>query len=186
MRHLESFAKRFSRLARSLWASEPTLQLTLFSIPKGPDKMATFAEVPWIAKHIELYRTDPEKAHMWDSAEAGGEGMLPTLLITTTGRKSGEPRSIPLIYKAIDGNYVIIASKGGMPNPPIWFLNLEANPACELMVGAKPVSARARIAEGDERERLWAELQEIYPPYAAYKVSAGDRVIPVVVLEPVE
>jgi hypothetical protein len=82
--------------------------------------MATFAEVPWIAKHIELYRTDPEKAHMWDSAEAGGEGMLPTLLITTTGRKSGEPRSIPLIYKAIDGNYVIIASKGGMPNHPIW------------------------------------------------------------------
>ncbi len=93
--------------------------------------MATFAEVPWIAKHIELYRTDPEKAHMWDSAEAGGEGMLPTLLITTTGRKSGEPRSIPLIYKAIDGNYVIIASTGGMPNHPIWSLKLEANAACE-------------------------------------------------------
>ena len=79
---------------------------------KDKRPMATFAEIPWIKKHIELYQTDPEKAHMWDSAEAGGQGLLPTLLITTKGRKTGEPRSIPLIYKEVDGNYVVIGSKG--------------------------------------------------------------------------
>lgn len=147
--------------------------------------MSTFAEIPWIAEHIELYKTDPEKAHMWDSSVLGGPGLLPTLLLTTIGRKSGEKRSLPLIYKEIDGAYVIIASKGGMPNHPIWFLNLEANPECDLMVGAKPVKARARVAEGEERTRLWDELEAIYPPYKDYQANAGDRVIPVVVLDPV-
>ena len=147
--------------------------------------MSSFAEIPWIAEHIELYKTDPEKAHMWDSSHLGGPGVLPTLLLTTTGRKSGEKRSLPLIYKEIDGAYVIIASKGGMPNHPIWFLNLEANPACDLMVGAKPVKARARVAEGEERTKLWAELAELYPPYDDYQKNAGERVIPVVVLDPI-
>ena len=148
--------------------------------------MPSFAEVPWIAEHIELYRNDPEKAHMWDSSHLGGPGILPTLLLTTTGRKSGEKRSLPLIYREIDGAYVIIASKGGMPNHPVWFLNLEADPNCDLMVGAKPVKASARIAEGEERERYWKLLDEIYPPYTDYQKTAGGRVIPVVVLDPVE
>ncbi|MBW2426499.1 MAG: nitroreductase family deazaflavin-dependent oxidoreductase [Deltaproteobacteria bacterium] len=148
--------------------------------------MSTFAEIPWIAEHIELYKTDPEKAHMWDSTALGGPGLLPTLLLTTTGRKSREKRSLPLIYKEIDGAYVIIASKGGMPNHPIWFLNLEANPACDLMVGAKAVKARARVAEGEERQRLWNELEAIYTPYRQYQENAGERVIPVVVLDPVD
>ncbi len=147
--------------------------------------MSTFAEIPWIAEHIELYETDPEKAHMWDSSILGGPGLLPTLLLTTIGRKSGEKRSLPLIYKEIDGAYVVIASKGGMPNHPVWFLNLEANPDCDLMVGAKAVKARARVAEGEERTRLWDELEAIYPPYKDYQANAGDRVIPVVVLDPV-
>jgi len=148
--------------------------------------MPAFSEIPWIAEHIELYRTDPAKAHMWDSSVLGGPGVLPTLLLTTTGRKSGEKRALPLIYREVDGAYVIIASKGGMPNHPIWFLNLEADPNCDLMVGAKAVKARARVAEGDERERLWKLLDEIYPPYTDYQKNAGDRVIPVVVLDPVD
>ena len=146
--------------------------------------MAKFSEIPWIAEHIELYKTDPEKARMWDSTPLGGPGLLPTLLLTTTGRKSGEPRPLPLIYGEDGDSYVIIASKGGMPTHPVWYLNLEANPECELMVGAKAVSARARVAEGDERERLWKQMAEIYPPYDDYQKSAGDRVIPVVVLDP--
>jgi deazaflavin-dependent oxidoreductase (nitroreductase family) len=147
--------------------------------------MANFGEIPWIKQHIELYKTDPEKARMWDSTVAGGPGPLPTLLLTTTGRKSGEPRSLPLIYGEADGAYVVIASKGGMPHHPIWFLNLEAHPECDLMVGAKAVRARARVAEGDERERLWRQMAEIYPPYDQYQKNAGERVIPVVVLEPI-
>jgi len=146
--------------------------------------MPTFSEIPWIAEHIALYKSDPEKAHMWDSSALGGPGVLPTLLLTTTGRKSGEKRSLPLIYGKDGDNYVIIASKGGMPNHPIWFLNLEANPECELMVGPKALDARARVAEGDERARLWKQMAELYPPYDDYQKNAGDRVIPVVVLEP--
>ena len=65
--------------------------------------MANFSEIPWIAEHIKLYRTDPEKAHMWDSTVAGGTGPLPTLLLTTTGRNSGKPRALPLIYGEADG-----------------------------------------------------------------------------------
>lgn len=148
--------------------------------------MTNFSEIPWIAEHIELYRTDPEKARLWDSTPLGGPGVLPTLLLTTIGRKSGEPRSLPLIYGEAEGAYVIIASKGGLPNHPIWYLNLEANPECDLMVGAKAVKARARVAEGAEREALWKQMAEIYPPYDEYQTNAGDRVIPVVVLDPVD
>lgn len=147
--------------------------------------MANFSEVPWIAKHIELYRSDPAKAEMWDSSPLGGPGILPTLLLTTIGRKTSKPRALPLIYGQSGDSYVIIASKGGMPNHPIWFLNLEADPACDLMVGAKSVAARARIAKGKERSRLWAEMAAIYPPYDDYQKTAGDRTIPVVVLDPV-
>ena len=147
--------------------------------------MADFSQIPWIAEHTELYRTDPESAHMWDSSHIGGPGVLPTLLLTTTGRKSGQPRALPLIYGESGGAFVIIASKGGMPNHPIWYLNLVANPDCELMVGSRPVSARARVAEGEERERLWKEMGELYPPNDEYQERAGERTIPVVVLDPV-
>jgi deazaflavin-dependent oxidoreductase (nitroreductase family) len=148
--------------------------------------MANFSEVPWIAAHIELYRTDPEKAHMWDSSPLGGPGLLPTLLLTTTGRKSGEKRSLPLIYGEHGDAHVVIASKGGMPNHPIWFLNLEADPDCELMVGPRRIHARARVATGEERERLWQKMAAIYPPYDKYQETAGARTIPVVVLEPAD
>lgn len=146
--------------------------------------MPNFSEIPWIAKHIELYKTDPEKAHMWDSSEAGGSGLLPTLLLTTTGRKSGELRSLPLIYGTTGESYVIIASKGGMPTHPVWYLNLQAKAECELRVGAKAVSARARVAEGEERKKIWAEMAIIYPPYLDYQ-KATERKIPVIVLDPV-
>lgn len=146
--------------------------------------MVDFKAIPWIAEHIELYRTDPEKAHLWDSTHLGGPGLLPTLLLTTTGRKTGEPRALPLIYGTVGDSYVVIASKGGMPSHPIWYLNLEAHPECELQVGAKRLTARARVVEGEERERIWNQMVEVYPPYVDYK-KATERIIPVVVLDPV-
>lgn len=146
--------------------------------------MANFSEIPWIAKHIELYRTDPEKARLWDSTPLGGPGLLPTLLLTTRGRKSGKPRPSPLIYGEEGDGYVVVASKGGLPNHPVWYLNLEADPDCELMVGAKRVAAHARVAKGAERERLWKKMAAIYPPYDEYQERAKGRTIPVVVLEP--
>lgn len=146
--------------------------------------MSKFSQMDFIQKHIALYRSDPEKAHMWDSTPAGGRGLLPTLLLTTKGRKTGKPRAAPLIYGERDGNYVVVASRGGTPTHPVWFLNLEANPECELQVGTKHVRARARVAEGEERERLWKQMAEIYPPYDQYQKNAAARIIPVVVLEP--
>jgi deazaflavin-dependent oxidoreductase (nitroreductase family) len=147
--------------------------------------MPSFAEVPWIAEHIRLYQTDPEKARLWDSTPLGGPGLLPTLLLTTKGRKTGQPRPLPLIYGEAGASYVVIASKGGLPSHPVWFRNLEADPHCELMVGAKRVRARARVATGEERERLWRQMVAIYPPYAEYQTRATPRVIPVVVLDPI-
>jgi deazaflavin-dependent oxidoreductase (nitroreductase family) len=146
--------------------------------------MPNFSEIPWIAEHIRLYQTDPEKAHLWDSRPVGGPGLLPTLLLTTRGRKSGAPRPLPLIYGSAGRSYVVIASKGGMPEHPLWFRNLEAQPECELQVGAKHLRARARVAEGAERERLWAQMAELYPPYLTYQKNTQRR-IPVVVLDPV-
>lgn len=142
-------------------------------------------ELPsWIVDHIKLYQEDPEAAHMWDSGPLGGPGLLPTLLLTTTGRKSGEPKPLPLIYKEIDGNFVIIASKGGAPSHPVWYLNLEANHDCEIQVGSRHFHATMRVAEGSERSDVWAQMAEVYPPYNAYQETAGDRQIPVVVLMP--
>ena len=138
----------------------------------------------WIREHIELYMSDPEAAHMWDSSHLGGPGVLPTLLLVTKGRKSGEPKPLPLIYGKAGDNYVIIASKGGAPAHPAWYLNLRAEPNCDVKVGSLDVAVTARDAEGEEREDLWRQLAEIYPPYDDYQSAAGDRRIPVVVLEP--
>ncbi|MGI9288599.1 MAG: nitroreductase family deazaflavin-dependent oxidoreductase [Pseudomonadales bacterium] len=137
----------------------------------------------WIAEHIKLYLTDPEKAHMWDSSLGGGSGMLPTLLLITKGRKSGAERMLPLIYKKVGDAFVVIASKGGHPSHPSWYLNLDATQDCDIRVAADQYRVKARDAEGAEREDLWQQMAEIYPPYNDYQVRAGDRQIPVVVLD---
>jgi len=90
----------------------------------------------------------------------------------------------PLIYKKVDDGYVIIASKGGAPNHPAWYLNLQGDAECEIKVGSLGLAVAARDAAGDERQALWDQLAEVYPPYNAYQQNAGERVIPVVVLEP--
>ena len=144
----------------------------------------TDTELPgWIAEHVQLYREDPDKGHMWDSTFAGGPGLLPTLLLSTTGRKSGRTSVLPLIYKKVNRAYVIIASKGGAPAHPAWYLNLVADPNCEIQVAHDHFRVRARTEEGDERESLWQQLAEIHPPYKDYQ-AATTRKIPVVVLEP--
>ena len=137
----------------------------------------------WIRDHLELYAKDPQKGHDWDSTAAGGPGILPVLLLSTKGRKSGVTRTLPLIYRKVNGGFVIIASKGGAPNHPAWFLNLEADADCEIQVVRDHFQVRARIAQGEEREDLWEKLVEIYPPYNDYQ-AATERQIPVVVLDP--
>jgi deazaflavin-dependent oxidoreductase (nitroreductase family) len=138
----------------------------------------------WIRNHVRRYlESDGADGHMWDSSVAGGSGPVPTLLLTTRGRKSGEPRLLPLIYGKADGGYVIIASKGGAPSHPAWYLNLAAHPEVDVQVAADRFKATARVATGDERSALWSQMVELYPPYTAYQ-ERTEREIPVVVLEP--
>ena len=137
----------------------------------------------WISDHLKRYlASDGADGHMWDSGPVGGPGLLPTLLLTTTGRRSGKSIIMPLIYGEADGNYVIIASKGGAPKHPGWYLNLGANSAVEVQVKADRFKAKARTVTGDERAALWKKMEFIYPPYNDYQAKT-DREIPVVVLE---
>lgn len=136
----------------------------------------------WIAAHVKLYLEDPEKAHLWDSASVGGPGVLPTLLLTTVGRRSGKPRHSPLIYAREGGGYVVVASKGGASSHPAWYHNLLGNPTCEIRVGEKRHHVRARTTQGDERSELWNVMAKLFPGYIGYK-KRTDREIPVVVLE---
>jgi deazaflavin-dependent oxidoreductase (nitroreductase family) len=141
-------------------------------------------ELPgWIAAHTKLYLEDPEKGHQWDSTAVGGPGVLPTLLLFTRGRKSGEIRTLPLIYGKSGQSYVVIASKGGAPQHPAWYLNLQQDPECEIQVAHDRFRVRARTSTGAERVALWQQLVAIYPPYSDYQ-AATSRQIPVVVLEP--
>ena len=138
----------------------------------------------WIKKHVALYLSDGEAGHYWDSSMGGGEGMLTTLLLTTKGRKSGNASILPLIYRPTDtGGYCIIASKGGAPSHPSWFLNLQAQPNVHVQVATQKFNAVARIAEGAEREQLWQKMVDYYGPYTDYQ-AATQRQIPVVVLDP--
>ena len=132
-----------------------------------------------IKSHLEQYREDPEAAHEWNPYGK----VVPALLLTAYGRTSGKPRARPLIYKKVGDKYVIVASMGGAPTHPNWYLNLVANPDCEIQVAKETIEVRARTAEGDERAELWTEMVEVLPQYAEYQTRT-DRQIPVVVLEP--
>ena len=113
----------------------------------------------------------------------GRVGKARVLLLTTTGRKSGRPRTQPLLYTRAGDGYAVIASKGGAPQHPLWYLNLQANPHVEVTVGRVTRKARARDAEGEEREQLWRAMTRVYAGYGTYAERTSRR-IPVVVLEP--
>jgi F420H(2)-dependent quinone reductase len=108
----------------------------------------------------------------------------PVCLVTMKGRKTGQRRTVPLIYLQDGRDYVIVASKGGMDEHPLWYLNLVANPDAEVEIGTDRIPVRARTASPAEKGRLWPRLLEIYPDYADYQ-RRTERQIPVVVLEPV-
>jgi deazaflavin-dependent oxidoreductase (nitroreductase family) len=125
--------------------------------------------------HVERYReTDGAEGHEWRGTQ--------TLLLTTKGRKSGEPRTTPLIYGRNDGNVMVVASKGGSDAPPAWYRNLEADPEVEVQIKGERFHARARNATPDEKPELWRRMTKEWPDYDSYQEST-DREIPVVLLE---
>jgi deazaflavin-dependent oxidoreductase (nitroreductase family) len=131
----------------------------------------------WVREHLHRYvATDGENGHEWRPG-------VPTLLLTTRGRRSGHLRRTPLIYGRDGDGYVVVASKGGTPDHPGWYHNLVARPEVTIQVGPDEMPARARTTEGDEREALWTQMTAIWPDYDNYQAKTS-RQIPIVVLEP--
>jgi deazaflavin-dependent oxidoreductase (nitroreductase family) len=127
-------------------------------------------------EHVRAYReTDGELGHDWQRG-------APVLLLTTTGRRSGEQRTTPLIYGRSGDDYLIVASRGGSPEPPAWYRNIGQQPEVEVQVLADRFRARARTATAEEKPAMWQEMVGHWPDYDEYQ-RRTDREIPVVVLE---
>jgi deazaflavin-dependent oxidoreductase (nitroreductase family) len=127
-------------------------------------------------EHVDRYReTDGEEGHEWRGTQ--------TLLLTTTGRRSGERRTTPLIYAPHGGDaYLVVASKGGSDAPPAWYMNLEQDPNVEVQVKGERLKARARTATAEEKPDMWKKMAAEWPDYDEYQRQT-EREIPVVVLE---
>ena len=129
----------------------------------------------WQAEHARRYlATNGEDGHIWEG--------VPTLLLTTTGRKSGKSYTTPLIYGEHNGRYVVVASRGGAPEHPQWYRNLTAQPEVGVQVKADRFRARARTASPEEKPELWKLMTSIWPAYDDYQTRT-EREIPVVIIE---
>jgi deazaflavin-dependent oxidoreductase (nitroreductase family) len=123
--------------------------------------------------HVSAYReTDGERGYHWRGTTI--------LLLTTNGRSSGELRTTPLIHRTDGDGWIVVASKGGVPDHPSWYKNLEAHPEVTIQVKADEIPVRASTALGEERERLWGLMTEVWPAYDQYQQKTA-REIPVVV-----
>ena len=123
-------------------------------------------------EHVRVYReTDGERGYHWRGTTI--------LLLTTQGRTSGEPRTTPLIHRTDGERWVVVASKGGAPKNPSWYENLLVNPQAEIQVKGEQVPVLSTTAQGEERERLWSLMVEVWPAYEEYQTKT-DRQIPVV------
>ena len=128
---------------------------------------------PHVARYLE---TNGEDGYHWRNGRT-------VLILFTTGRRSGEPRTNALIFRPWGDAYLVIASKGGADSPPAWFLNLSDDPEVEVQVKDRRIPVRARVATPDEKPEMWRTMVEAWPDYDDYQAST-DREIPVVVLEP--
>jgi deazaflavin-dependent oxidoreductase (nitroreductase family) len=144
----------------------------------GEDERPTDPRAGWVRDHLHRYvATDGADGHEWRPG-------VPTLLLTTRGRRSGKLRRTPLIYGRDGDAYVVVASYGGSPEHPDWYFNLSDDPEVEIQVGDEVRPARAATAEGEDRGRLWSQMTGIWPDYDTYQART-QRAIPVVTLEPV-
>jgi deazaflavin-dependent oxidoreductase (nitroreductase family) len=138
----------------------------------------------WMVEHANRYLSSGGTVgHIYKMTQPGRPEMtVPSLLLTTTGRKSGERFIFPLFYGKAGDSYFVVASKGGAPQHPGWYRNILANPDVDVQVGTARMKARARTATGEERALLWEKALEFWPAYADYQRKT-EREIPVVVLD---
>lgn len=129
----------------------------------------------WVAEHAQRYlATNGEDGHLWRG--------VPTLALTTIGRKTGTPRRTMLIYGRDGDNYLLVASQGGAPQHPQWYQNLVAQPEVGVQVLAERFTARARTATPEEKARLWPTMTALWPAFDEYQAKTS-RDIPLVILE---
>ena len=154
--------------------------------PDGLDKPYVKKIIKTISKvNVAVYRwTGGLLGSTWRVGSAFPWG-IPVLLLTSIGRKSGEPRIVPLLYIEDGPNIIVVGSQGGLPTDPLWVKNLDANPTCEVQIKRRKTKMRARTANPEERAELWPKLVAHYADYASYETWT-DRVIPVIILEPVD
>lgn len=154
--------------------------------------MASDPPAPYNARQVRTGRIVIKvgsRLNTWIYRVSGGriggrfKGGVPVLLLTTVGRRSGEPRTVPLLYLADGDSLVVVASQGGMPMHPAWYHNLVAHPRVTVEEGRREREMVAREADDDERARLWPLLDAMYPDYEAYRART-ERRIPVIVLDP--
>ncbi|SEK87268.1 nitroreductase family deazaflavin-dependent oxidoreductase [Nonomuraea pusilla] len=127
-------------------------------------------------EHVRRYQeTDGAEGHDWNGTTV--------LLLTTKGRRTGQPYTTPLIYQRHGDACVVVASKGGDPDHPQWYKNLQADPQVEVQVKGERFRARARTATDEEKPELWGLMTRTWPDYDEYQTKT-DRQIPVVVLDP--
>ncbi len=126
-------------------------------------------------EHVDRYvATDGEEGYVWRND-------APILILTTTGRKSGEERTNALIFGRYGDDYLVVGSRGGAPAPPSWYLNLVADPEVHVQVKGDRFAAHARTATAEEKSKLWKTMTAIWPDYDGYQ-QRTEREIPVVVL----
>jgi F420H(2)-dependent quinone reductase len=154
--------------------------------PKGLDRPSTTRIIKVMsAVHTRMYRVSGGRLGKNWRVGSAVRRPIPVCLVTTIGRKSGQPRTVPLVYMRDGANIVLVASKGGLPENPQWYGNVTANPEVEIEIGRRRSHWRARVAEADERAALWPRLVDMYADFASYQ-SWTEREIPVVVCEPVD
>jgi len=129
----------------------------------------------WNTKVIEEFRANGGKV-------GGNFEGAPMLILHSTGAKTGRERVNPLVYQAVGDDVAIFASKGGAPDNPDWFHNVVAHPEVTIEIGTDTVPVRARVTDGDERDRIWTRQKQLIPGFADYEAKT-DRQIPVLVLE---
>lgn len=133
---------------------------------------------------VELFWQLHKRLYRWSNGRLGARmANLPVLLLDTVGRRTGTPRTNALTYLPWGDAFVVVASLLGEPKHPAWYLNLRATPDVRIQVGPRRLAARAREAEGEERDRLWDAVIAASPDYADYR-SMTKRRIPLVILEP--
>ncbi|MGV9865194.1 nitroreductase family deazaflavin-dependent oxidoreductase [Rhodococcus koreensis] len=149
--------------------------------PPGIDSKWTATVIKWMSKfNVVLYRrTGGRLGGKWRVGSAFPRG-LPVCLLTTTGRKSGEPRISPLLFLEDGNRIILVASQGGLPKHPMWYLNLRANPQVTVQVKSRVRPMTAQVADPAERARLWPRLVDMYADFDNYQAWT-DRTIPVVV-----